>query len=72
VGLDGDSVIEVRGAVTVTCVAALTVPIEAEMVVVPTVTELTMPVLPAELLMLTTPGEDEFHIADGSVPTLLP
>ncbi len=63
-GLEGDSVIEARGAVTVTCVEVLIVPTEAVIVVVPTASELTMPALPAALLIVATLGEDEFQMTD--------
>jgi hypothetical protein len=64
VGFDGDKAIETKGAVTVTCVETLTVPMEAVIVVVPTLNELTIPALPAALLMLATPGEEEFQVTD--------
>ena len=63
---------ETSGAVTVTWVSAVTVPIEAVTVVVPGANEVTMPALTAALLTVATDGADEFHTADRRVPIKLP
>lgn len=49
VGFEGDKAIETNVAVTVIFVEALTVPMEAVIVVVPTLNELTIPALPAPI-----------------------
>ena len=69
---DGLTEIDTSGAVTVICVAAVTDPTEAVIVVVPTLNAFTIPALPAALLIVATEGEEEFQITAGSVPTTAP
>jgi hypothetical protein len=64
VGFEGDKAIETNVAVTVIFVEPLTVPMEAVIVVVPTLKEFTIPALPAALPMLATFGEEEFQVTD--------
>ena len=53
---------ESNTGVTVIWAVALIVPTEALMVVVPTLRALTIPALPAALLIVATDGEDELQI----------
>ena len=66
VGLEGETAIETREAVTVTSVEAVIVPTDAVIVVVPALSALMMPALPAALLTVATEGEEEFQITDCS------
>jgi hypothetical protein len=56
--------IETSGAVTVTSVEAVIVPLVAVIVAVPEVSASTIPALPAALLTVATAGEEEVQITD--------
>ena len=63
---------ETKGTVTVIRAVALIVPTDAVIVVVPTLSEFTIPALPAALLTPATARFDEFQIADCKGPRLSP
>jgi hypothetical protein len=69
-GLAGLRARDTSGGVTVICEEPLTAPAEAVIVVDPKLCELTIPELPASLVIPATLGEDEFQFTDCRICVL--